>query len=188
MKTDTPSVLLAPEIEAERIFARSIDFCSRRTKREQEEVFEGLRAGDSELHSTLRYAIAKEVAAYLKRLGGRSFRGVYLYGSAMQGGAHLSSDIDLIVLVCQKRDQIAALLRRADLALVTVYRTLLATGAAPGSLLDVHIVDLGEKMKRQGYGAILDSVGICPVCLWRYPRDSGAPLAGSSHIFLSARE
>ena len=182
-RADTPSGLLAPEVEAERIFSRAIAFCSRRVKKDQAEIFEELRSGDTELHSTLRYALAKELAVYLERLGG-SFQGVYLYGSAMQGEAHPSSDIDLIVLVGQKQDRITALLRGVDLALVTVYRTLLNTGTVPWSLLDVRVVDLWEKKMRQGYGAILDSLGMRPVCLWQYtPKVSGAPLEGSPPTF-----
>ena len=187
MRTDTPSLLLAPEMEAEKLFARAIAFCNHRVRGKREQVFAALRTGDTELHSTLRYALAKELAAYLGRLG-CSFQGVYLYGSTMQGEAHPSSDIDLIILVGQKKDRILALLRGLDLALVTVYRILLNTGKVPCSLLDVHVVDLQESNKSQGYGAILDSTGTRPICLWRYtPKVSGAPLAGSPHVSLSAR-
>jgi predicted nucleotidyltransferase len=178
MKPDTPSVLLAPEVKAERFFDRAIAFCANRSKEDEAQIYEALKEQDPVVHSTFRYAIAKGLAIYLGELNG-GVRGVYLYGSAMQGEAHPFSDIDLIVLVGQKRDRIMALLRGVDLALVTVYRTLLNTSDTPWSLLDVHLVDLREKKMRQGYGAILDSAGIRPVCLWRYtPKVSGAPLAG----------
>jgi predicted nucleotidyltransferase len=177
----TPSLLLEPEIEADLLLDQAVEFCKRRLGKSEREVRLGLAQEDPEVHSTLRYAIAKGLSEHLGRLG-RAVRAVYVYGSAMNGDAGACSDIDLVVIVGHKLDQAVALLRRLDLALVTSYRALIECERRPASLLDVHLVDVEEEEKRHGYGAVVCSTRTSPVCLWRYtPRVSGAPLAGSPH-------
>jgi predicted nucleotidyltransferase len=95
----------------------------------------------------------------------------------MTGNAGIASDIDLIVVVEHKLDQVRNLLQRLDLALVTSYRSLLGLTSGLAKLLDVHIVDVEERLKRHGYGAVLCSSETSPVCLWRLsPKVSGAPV------------
>ena len=179
-----PSLFLEPEMEAAPLVDLAVRFCAKRLGQTESEIRRGLAKEDPEVHSTLRYAIAKGLSEHLGRLG-RAIQAVYLYGSAMNGGAKAGSDIDLIVVVSRKLDQAESLLRRLDLSLLASYRALLGGGRAPASLLDVHFVDAEEEEKRLGYGAIVHSTDMSPVCLWRVtPRVSGAPLAGGPRAFL----
>lgn len=166
MSPNTPSGLLAAELEAEVLLDRAVMFCANRLHMTEIRVVQTLQRGEPEVHSTLRYAVAKGVGDYLRELG-CGFRAVYLYGSAMNGNAGIASDIDLIIIVEHKLDQVCNLLQRLDLALVTSYRMLLGFAYGPASLLDVHIVDVEEERKRDGYGAVLCSPETSPVCLWR---------------------
>jgi predicted nucleotidyltransferase len=187
MKPYVPSLLLSAELEGGPLLDEALQFCAERLRRPESEVRRALRGDDQEAHSTLRYAIAKGLSVYLARIGGGIYA-VYLYGSAMKGEARPFSDIDLLVLVDRKLDQVRAFLGRVDLALVTAYRSLLGTKDDPASLLDIHLVDVGEEEARQGYGALVGSARISPVCLWRVtPKVSGAPMARSPRTSVTER-
>jgi predicted nucleotidyltransferase len=176
MGPNTPSGLLAAELEAEVLLDRALLFCADRMHVSTDQVVQALREGVPEVHSTLRYAVAKGLGDYLRNLR-CDFRAVYLYGSTMTGNAGIASDIDLIVVVEHKLDQVRNLLQRLDLALVTSYRSLLGLTSGLAKLIDVHIVDVEERLKRHGYGAVLCSSETSPVCLWRLsPKVSGAPV------------
>ena len=166
MNVETPSGLLPSEAPAAALIERAIDRCARRRGELSESTLERLRRGDPETHSSFRYALAKELGEYLGGLGA-SFRALYVYGSAMRDRASLCSDIDLLAVVERRRDEVARLLLRIDLALSTGYRELLQGATTPASLLDVHIMDASEERERRGYGALLTGLDTCPVCLWR---------------------
>jgi len=166
MSFNTPSGLLAAELEAEVLLDRALMFCADRMHRSVDQVIQAAREGETEVHSTLRYAVAKGLGTYLGSLG-CDFRAFYLYGSAMNGDAGIASDIDLIIVVKHKLDQVSRLLQRLDLALTTSYKSLLGLTPGPGKLLDVHLVDIEEREMRHGYGAVLCSSETSPVCLWR---------------------
>ncbi len=175
MSFNTPSGLLAAELEAEVLLDRALVFCADRMHRSGDQVVQALREGEAEVHSTFRYAVAKGLGAYLGNLG-CDFRAFYLYGSAMNGEAGIASDIDLIIVVEHKLDQVRRLLQRLDLALVTSYRSLLGLTSGPVTLLDVHLVDVEERKMRHGYGAVLCSSETSPVCLWRLSPKVSGPL------------
>jgi len=165
MSLGTPSGLLAAELESEVLLNRAVAFCAARLHVDVEQAVTALCNGEALAHSTLRYRIAKGIAGYLGRLE-CGVCGVYLYGSAMTGDAHIASDIDLIVVVHRKLDQAYTLLQRLDLALVTSYQGLLGPIRGPARLLDVQFVDVEEQRKRSGCGAILRSEEASPICLW----------------------
>ena len=166
MTPNTPSGLLAAEIEADVLFDRALMFCAKRRHTSADQVIQTLREGNPEAHSTFRYAVAKGLANYLGNLG-CEFHALYLYGSTMNGNAGIASDIDLIIVVPHKLDQVFSLLQRLDLALVVSYQALLGVAYGPTSLLNVHLVTTEEKQERHGYGAVLCSPETSPICLWR---------------------
>lgn len=125
------------------------------------------------MHSSFRYALAKELGQYLGGLGG-TFRAVYVYGSSMSNAASPCSDIDLLAVVDRRRDEVTRLLLRIDLAVAACYRKLLQETSSPSSLLDFHVVDRVEERERRGYGALLTGLGTCPTCLWRSPKETAA--------------
>ena len=161
-----PSLLLEPELPADDVLANAVDFCSVKLGVSSDAVHRALAAGESTVHSLVRYAVAKQLARYLGGLSS-GFRGIYLYGSTMNDSAEASSDIDLLVVVEQKTDQASALLLRLDDALVGSFHRLLDCSICPISLLDVHLVDIEEAHRCRGYGSVLSSIEASPVCLWR---------------------
>jgi len=173
MLPEAPSGLIPSEIEAERVFDCALTQCARGPIT-RGGILQRLQDGDPELHSRFRYALAKELSAYLGQLNA-GFQGVYLYGSAMGESASRYSDIDVIVVVTARNDRTAALLALLDLSLVSQYRDLVGTRTLPQSLLDVRVIDETELAERDGYGAVLDGLFTRPVCLWRStPRSTGA--------------
>jgi len=104
----------------------------------------------------------RELGRYLGGLG-VSFRAIYIYGSAMTESSSPCSDIDIIVVVDQRRDEVNRLLRGLDLALVSHLRSLSPQSSRMASLLDVRVVE-------QGQSPVDPSVigpFTRPVCLWR---------------------
>ena len=166
MRHNSPSMLAGTELDANALLKSAISCCARQLNLDEQNVHQQLRDSSCQVHSLLRYTVAKRVANYLGQLDG-GIRGVYLYGSAMNDTARSSSDIDLIVLVERKLDQARTLLQQLDLALLTSYRALIGTAPLPRSLLDVHLVDMEEEKTRRSYGAVIHSLQTSPVCLWR---------------------
>ena len=141
------------------------------------------------MHSTLRYALAKELGHYLGGLG-VAFLAIYVYGSAMTESSSPCSDIDVIVVVDRRRDEVDRLLRGLDLALVSRFRALFPRSSAMSSLLDAHIVEVGEHDENSDSAAFKGAF-TRPVCLWRLPPEAdggvdGGP-AGNSLARVSLR-
>ena len=170
---DAPSGLLPCEMQARDQFRFALEWCARRMGTSIDGILDRLQQGDREVHSTLRYALAKSLAQYLGQLGA-PFSAVYVYGSLMNDSAGPGSDIDVIVVVEKARDEVQRLVRFVDLALSAGYRDVIGP-AAPSSLLDAHIVDVSQERERRGYGAILSDHHAAPVCLWRSTPEVGGP-------------
>jgi hypothetical protein len=174
MLRGTPSGLIAADVPTVDLFQQAVLVCSRRHGYAPDEVLRRLEAGDREVHSTFRYGVAKELGAYLASLGS-IFHEVYVYGSAIGDVSGPASDIDLIVVVATRRDELTSFLKRLDLALVSGYRRLVRMESELTSLLDVRIVDQREQEERSGYSAVIDGLHTRPICLWRSkPATTGA--------------
>ena len=182
---ETPSALLPVEASARRLFDQAIEHCRRREGKTREDTLERLRAGDVDVHSTLRYALAKELGQYLGGLG-VAFHAIYVYGSAMTESSSPCSDIDVIVVVDRRRDEVDRLLRGLDLALVARFRALFPRSSAMPSLLDVHVVEAGEHDENSD-GAAFMGAFTRPVCLWRLPSEVDGGTAGDSLARVSLR-
>jgi len=162
----TPSALLACEASLPSLFDRAVTHCARRRGETSPEILRRLRAGDPETHSTFRYALAKGIGEYLGGLG-ISFHAVYVHGSAMGDAASPCSDIDIVVVVGHRRDEIERLLGLLDVGLVTCFRMLLPQAKAMRSLLDVRIVESGEATTDGQSMTCFPGIASHPVCLWR---------------------
>lgn len=124
-----------------------------------------LRNGDQAAHSAFRYALAQGFCRYLAKLG-PAFRALYIYGSTMNGGTHPASDVDVILWVHKKTDSIESLLRRLDRFLAQAYQALIGTNRLE-HLFDIHLVDDLDVQLRRGYGAMVQSIWLAPICIWR---------------------
>jgi len=172
--SQTPSGLAPSEMPNGILFEEALEACSHRTGLSAEAILLQLEAGDRQMHSAFRYALAKGLSGYLASLGS-VFHEVYVHGSALGESANPTSDIDVIVVVERRRDEIANLLKKLDYSLTRSYRRLVGLKQSPNSLLDTQIVERNEQAERSGYGAVLDGLHTRPICLWRSdPANLGA--------------
>ncbi len=166
MLSRTPSGFVPAEVPNGILFKQALEVCAHRHGLSAEAVLRQLEKGDCRMHSTFRYGLAKGLSSYLASLGS-IFHEVYVYGSSIKEAANPASDIDVIVVVERRRDEIANLLKRLDLSLTAHYRQLIGLERDPVSLLDVHVIDRIEQAERSGYGAVIDGLHTRPICLWR---------------------
>ena len=176
MPSRTPSGLVASEMPNGILLEQALEVCSHRYGLSAEAVLLRLEEGDREMHSTFRYGLAKGLSAYLASLGS-VFQEVYVYGSSIGESSTPASDIDVIVVVEKRRDEIINLLKRLDFSLTCHYRRLVGLKKTPASLLDIHVIERKEQAERCGYGAVIDGLHTRPICLWR----SDPAIAGASH-------
>jgi len=171
---ETPSGYLPAEVPNGVLLEQALEACSRRHGLPVAEVLTRLEARDPGMHSSFRYGLAKELSLYLAGLGS-AFHEVYIYGSSISESSGPASDIDVIVVVERRRDEILNLLKRLDFSLTDHYRRLVGLKRDPVSLLDVHVIDRTEQAERSGYGAVIDGLHTRPICLWRSdPATTGA--------------
>lgn len=179
MLSEAPSGLILAEVPNGILFEQALEVCSHRHGLSAEEVLQRLEEGNCQMHSTFRYGLAKGLSRYLASLGS-VFGEVYVYGSSIKESANPASDIDVIVVVERRRDEIANLLKRVDLSLTAHYRQLIGLKRDPVSLLDIQVIDRIEQAERSGYGAVIDGLHTRPICLWRSdPATTGASQKGS---------
>ncbi len=179
MPSKTPSGLIPAEVPNCILFEQALEFCSHRYGLSVEAVLRRLEEGDCGIHSTFRYGLAKGLSYYLASLGS-VFHEVYVYGSSISESSNPASDIDVIVVVERKRDEIANLLKRLDLSLTSHYRRLVGLKRDPTSLLDIHVINKAEQAERSGYGAVIDGLHSRAICLWRSdPATTGASREGN---------
>ena len=169
---DAPSGLLPVEISVGAFFDDALTHCGRRAGCSPEAVLDRLRGGDPEMHGTFRYALAKGLGAYLGSLG-VPFRAVYVYGSAMGNASSPCSDIDIILDLDHPTDRVDRLMRGLDIALVTQFRALFPWARHLATLLDVKTVSVNEENGRNRYSGGFSGLGTSPVCLWRFPPETG---------------
>ena len=166
MLREAPSGFITADLSIGVLFEQAIAACSKRHVCPPDEVLHRLETGDRRIHSTFRYGVAKGLSAHLESLG-PVFHGVYVYGSAIGDDSGPASDIDLIVVVATRCEQLTWFLKRLDLCLATAYRGLVRGGKEPASLLDIRIINLQEQDERTGAGPVLGGLHTRPICLWR---------------------
>ena len=174
MSYRTQSGFVSAEVPNETLFEQAIGVCCHRFGLSADVILHRLEDGDRVMHSTFRYGIAKGLSLYLAGLG-CGFHEVYVYGSSVNESSNPCSDIDVIVVVERRRDEIGYLLKRLDLSITSHYRRLLGLSRHPASLLDIHVIDRQEQAERSGFGAVIDGLHTRPICLWRsHPANLGA--------------
>jgi len=187
VQSRTPSGMIPAEVPNGPLFEQALEVCSHRHGFPVEAVLQRLEEGDCGMHSTFRYGLAKALSCYLASLGS-VFHEVYVYGSSIGESSNPASDIDVIVVVERRRDEIESLLKRLDLSLTSHYRRLIGLKQAPASLLDVHVMERSEQAERSGYGAVIDGLHNRAICLWRSdPAIAGAFRKGSPQRSSNAR-
>ncbi len=168
------SSFVCAEIAVEALFEQAMTVCCHKHGMAPGDILRLLEEGDCAIHSSFRYGLAKGLSRHLAQMP-CSFCEVYVLGSAVKETANLCSDIDVILVVERKRDEILFLLKRLDLSISSGYRSLLGLKGFPRSLLDIQIMDRREQTERSGVGAVLAGLHTRPICLWRSdPANLGA--------------
>ncbi len=142
---------------------KAIGFCAQRFKKSKTETVRMLQEGNCYVHSTLRYAIAKEISAYLKdHVDG--IKGVYLYGSTATNEARPCSDIDMLVHIDTDQKKVEEVTEKLERGVLRAYLKVLQDDiplVLP--LLDFHIIDTESIKKREGYAALVTSLSSPPL-------------------------
>jgi len=179
MVAETPSALLPCDAPIADLLESAIGACARRHRLPVDVVVRQLEAGDRALHSSFRYCIAKELSAYFASLG-TVFHAVYVYGSSIGQESNPASDIDIIVVVAAKRDEVIRFLRRLDLALAVHFRRLIGSNRYPASLLDVLVLDDSERGHPELPSGPMHGLHTRPICLLQERPESPKAVACKS--------
>ena len=151
--------------------ADALEFCAEKMGlRSKDQVAQALRSADCTACEYLRFGLARVVAEYLGSLD-PTVRAAYCYEperATTVDEAIASPGINLLVWVSHKSAALSSV--------VSLLRSLLAQerssldcpkGNAMCWLLDVQVVDDGEVQSRSGYGALLHSLHVRPLEIWR---------------------
>jgi hypothetical protein len=154
----------------------ALEFCAEKAGlKDKEQARNVLNTGDCCVCEYLRYGLAQKVAKYLGSVDD-TIQAVYTYepeyatsvDGAIPGRPNLSPGFNLIARVTRKSAALSSVAASMRSALAEEYSHLGCPRAnALCSELDVRIVDEGEVEKRTGYGALINSLYVRPIEVWR---------------------
>jgi len=163
---------VAPTSIMEGSLNRALELCARRLGLEQvSTVIERLKAGDREVRSQFRLELAREAAVCLGSLD-KNVKAVYMaeYDALPEDLAFADQEwntpINLIVWVTRKTAALNAAAAALDRALIESYGEQIGPDH-PTYLVDVQTVDDHDVTNRKGYGAMLTSIHMPPLEIWR---------------------
>jgi hypothetical protein len=141
----------------------------------REEISEVLRSGDCSACEYLRYGLAGGVAEYLGSVDD-TVKVVYTYepeyatsmDEPLPDQPNLSPGISMIAWVSRKSAALSSVVTSLDSALAEEFKRLACPKAnALCHMLDVKLVDDKEVQGRTGYGALINSLYVRPLEIWR---------------------
>jgi hypothetical protein len=170
---------MADEIKAvaKAAMDRAIEFCAEKTGlKSRNDVLKARRAGRCEVCGYLRYALGKEVAAYLGAMDDRA-KAIYIFPDELDSPGFFVEDcperpnmtpgIRMLVRVSRKSPALSDLIDGLAEAVGDESRRLgCPTGNVMCHHLEALVVDDDEVEKRTGFGVLLDSVYMRPIEIW----------------------
>jgi hypothetical protein len=154
----------------------ALEFCAEKAGLEgKEQARDALCHGDCSVCEYLRYALAQRVAEYLGSVDD-TVKAIYTYepeyatsaDEAVLDRPSLWPGFNLIARVSRKSAALSSVVASVNLALTEEYKRLGCPKAnALCSELDVKAVDDDEVQKRTGYGALISSLYVRPIEVWR---------------------
>ncbi len=154
----------------------AIEFCAKKTGLNgRDQTIEALRCGDCSICEYLRYGLAERVSEYLGWVDD-TVKAIYTYepeyATNMDGPLpdrpHLSPGISMIAWVNRKSAALSSVVTSLGSALAEEFRQLACPKAnALCCMLDVKLVDDKEVQERTGYGALIGSLYVRPLEIWR---------------------
>lgn len=168
-----PSQLLSDMTSmAEAALTNALEFCAQKMGLHSLQVVTGrLQQGDSTTCGYFHYGLAEQVAEHLSGLD-EDVKAVYLYNydatpeDICFGEATPASQIHLIIWAQRKTAALNSLVTALDRALVQGYAALIGTRQLM-HLLDVQVIDDDDVKSRAGYGALLSSLHLPSIEVWR---------------------
>lgn len=159
-----------------RMMEHALDFSAERVGHEdREQTIAALKRGDCSVCEYMRHALTQEVAEYLGSVDS-SVKAVYTYEPEYATGAegpipdrpNLSPAISMIAWVDHKSAALASVVNILSSAVAEELRQLGCPKAnALCHMLDVKVVDDDEVQGRIGYGALINSIYVRPLEIWR---------------------
>lgn len=143
--------------------------------RSTEQTLSAIRTGDCLVCDYLRHGLAQRVAEYLGSVDG-TVRALYVYepeySTPVDGSGpprpSLSPGINMIAWVSRKSAALSSLVGLVSSSLAEEFRRMSCPRANPACfMLQVQIVDDEEVSRRQGYGALIESLYVRPIEVWR---------------------
>lgn len=155
---------------------KALASCAQKTGlKSRDQVLAAMRRGECPVCDQLRYHLAQGVAAYLGAVDG-TVKSVYIYEpeyATSVDGTDLerprrSPGISLIAWVSRKSAALSSLIASMSAALAQESQRLTCAEAnALCYALDVNLADDNEVENRTGYGALIHSLYVHPVEIWR---------------------
>lgn len=138
-------------------FKEAIEWCCQKDRIQERELYKKLLEGNRLSHSRLRYSLARELARFFHHhIPGA--KAVYIYGSAVSDSAHLSSDLDLLILVDRKEAQSMLFVEEIDYHLCHKYTSYLGLEEKRlTKLLHVILIDEDQLKQRRGRAVLINS-------------------------------
>ncbi|MBM4466808.1 MAG: hypothetical protein FJ014_14870 [Chloroflexi bacterium] len=141
----------------------------------RDQTLEALRCGDCSVCEYLRYGLAEGVADYLGSVDD-TVKAIYTYepeyatsvDDPLPGRPNLSPGISMLAWVSRKSAALSSVVTSLGSALAEEFGRLACPKAnALCSMLDVKLVDDKEVQERTGYGALIGSLYVRPLEIWR---------------------
>jgi hypothetical protein len=157
------------------ITENAVQFCTKRTGLDGEQVLQAMYRGDCCVCGHLRYGLAKGVAEYLGSVD-ETIKATYTYepeyatyaDEPIPDRPDSSPGINLIVWANRKSAALSSAVASMSSALTKEYKQLTCPKAnAMCCELDIKVTDDHEVQKRSGYGALISSLYVHPIEIWR---------------------
>ena len=169
------AVMFGSDVAAN-VMDEALEFCAGKTGlKGKEAAREALHTGDCCVCEYLRYALVQGVAKYLGAVDD-TVQAIYTYepeyatsgDEPITDRSDLSPGLNLIARVTRKNATLSSVVASVSLALAEEYKQLGCPKVnALCCELDVKVADDEEVHKRTGYGALINSLYVRPIEVWR---------------------
>lgn len=159
-----------------RMFQEAVEFCAKKSgSNSPEKALKAIGNGDCCVCEYLRYALARQVAEYLGSVDESitafySYEPEYATGSDSVGPGYPRTQpaMNLIARVNRKSAALSSVVASLSTALDERLRQLACSHAnALCRELAIHLADEEDVNRRMGYGALINSLHMGPIEVWR---------------------
>jgi hypothetical protein len=162
--------------DAGAIVEDAIMFCGRKTRLDdKDQVLRAIHSGDCRACDYVHYSVAKAMAEYLGSVD-ETVKAVYVYEP--EHATHMdepipdrpgfSPAVKMIVWASRKSAALTSVVNMLGIAIAKELKQLVCSKSnALCYAVETHIVDDSEVLGRTGYGALIESLYVRPVEIWK---------------------